>query len=63
MSQYKVYYIGCNSVFYADLMLEGDLIAKSSKSIMGLLNSGFNASVIIVDFDQKTTNVESVLKA
>lgn len=63
MSAYPVYYIGCNSAFYADLILKDEFHAKTSKSIMGLLNSGFEPSVIIIDYNLKTTNIESVLKS
>ena len=63
MSPYPVYYIGCNSAFYADLILKDEFYAKTSKSIMGLLNSGFEPSIIIIDYTLKTTNLESIIKS
>jgi lipopolysaccharide/colanic/teichoic acid biosynthesis glycosyltransferase len=63
MSRYPVYYIGCNSAFYADLILKDEFRAKSSKSIMGLINSGFQPSIIIMDYSLKTTNIESAIQS
>lgn len=57
----KVYYIGSNTEFFTSLVMKEEFIAKTSKSVMGLLNSRFKPSVVIIDHEPMATNLQSVI--
>lgn len=57
----KVYYIGSNAAFFTNLVMREEYVSKTSKSVMGLLNSRFKPDVIIVDHEPMATNLQSVV--
>lgn len=57
----KVYYIGSNVEFFTSLVMKDEFVSKTSKSVMGLLNSRFKPDVVIIDHEPMATNLQSVI--
>ena len=56
-----VYYIGTNESFYTDLVIRQNMVAKTAKSVMGLLNSRFQPDLIVVDHVPMATNLQTLV--
>lgn len=57
----NIYYIGNDTTFFTALVMKENVVAKTSKSIMGLLNSRFKPSIIVVDQNPMATNLQEVI--
>lgn len=57
----SIYYIGNNGDFYTDLVMRDKIVAKTSKSVMGLLNSRFQPELIVVDHIPMATNLQNLV--
>jgi lipopolysaccharide/colanic/teichoic acid biosynthesis glycosyltransferase len=56
-----IYYIGTDGDFYANLLMSDKVVAKTSKSVMGLLNSRFQPDMIVVDNVPMATNLQTLV--
>lgn len=57
----NIYYIGGNGDFYTDLVMREKIVAKTSRSLMGLLNSRFKPDLMVVDYNPVGTNLQSIV--
>lgn len=58
----NIYYIGTNETFYTELVMYDRVVVKSSKSVMGLLNSRFYPEYIVIDQHPMATSVQNLVR-